>query len=94
MSTISTDNEDLECRFANERLEYLNALIIQAGADIQDLVARMNNLRKQKPHTQKEFTEQQNELAFTERQINETQRRVNVLQLKAGYLARALGITT
>lgn len=94
MSTVSTDNEDANCRFAKERLDYLNALIVQAGADIQDLVTKINYLREQRPSSQKEFTEQQNAIAFTERQINETQRRVNILSLKAGYIARALEVST
>lgn len=92
MSTISTDEQDRNYQYAKERLEDLQRRILQAGADTNDLVAEINELRNQNPFTQSEFYRQQNEIEFKEKQINEIQKIVNINEARAKLVARSLDI--
>lgn len=92
VSTISTDEQDRNYQYAKERLEDLQRRILQAGADTNDLVAEINELRNQNPFTQSEFYRQQNEIEFKEKQINEIQKIVNINEARAKLVARSLDI--
>lgn len=92
MSTISTDEQDVQCQSIKEALQGIQRKLVQAGADIQDLAEQINILRNKTSNTEEELSEQQKLIAFKERQICEIKVLVKVLEIKARYFAQALGI--
>jgi len=92
MSTISTDEQDVRCQGIKEALQGIQRMLVQAGADIEDLAEQINTLRSQTPSTEKELSEQQNLIAFKERHVYEINVLVKVLEIKAKYFAQVLGI--
>lgn len=94
MSTISTDEEDRKYQCTQQRLQGLQAKIVTYHAWAEELAIEIHELKKQKPYTPGEFSEQKEAIAFKERQINEIRSALNLIETRAAVVARILGITS